>query len=127
VKQRDDGVTAGALVGDVRDASVVIVDDLIATGTTLRRAAEACRANGAAAVRAAATHGVFTAGAGAILAAARLDELVVLDTVAQPRLQPGPQRDALVVLGVAPLLAEAIRRLHGGGSLSDLVDRDVAR
>lgn len=122
-KQRSAGVVSGeAMVGDVAGRAVVIVDDLISTGTTLRRAVRACRERGATAVYAAATHGLFVGGAAELLAEPGLDKLVVTDSVPPFRLDPGVVRQKLVVLPLAPLLAAAIERLHDDGSLVALLE-----
>jgi ribose-phosphate pyrophosphokinase len=120
-KHRSEGiVSGGALIGAVRGRAVIVLDDLISTGTTLDRAARACRAAGAAAVFAAATHGLFTGEAGRILSEAPLDQLVVTDTVPPFRLGPKPLGGKLVVLDTAPLLASVIGRLHAGESIAAL-------
>jgi len=114
-------VSGGALVGDVHGRDVIILDDLISTGTTLARAVKACHAGGARRIYCAATHGLFVGGAAALLASPELTGLVVTDSVPPFRLDDGA-RDRLTVLEVAPLLAEAIRRLHADGSLVDLIE-----
>lgn len=121
-KYRSAGQVSGeAVVGDVAGKTALIVDDLISSGTTLARAAAACRQRGAARVLAAATHGVFAAGAATALAAPALDRIVVTDSVAPLRL-PLPLIESRVdVVDTAPLFAEAIRRLHTGGSLVELM------
>ncbi len=121
-KTRSAGVVSGeALVGDVDGRVAILVDDLISTGTTLARAASACRARGAARVVAAATHGLFTGDANARLAEPALEELVVTDTVSSFRLTEPAVRRKLVTLEAAPLFAEAARRMHDGGSIVDLL------
>jgi ribose-phosphate pyrophosphokinase len=112
-----DVVSGGTLVGNVAGRSVIIVDDLIASGTTLTRAAQACRVHGAAAVYAVASHGAFTAGAAGELAAARLAALLVTDTI--DAAQRGHAPAGLEVVGTAAALAAAIRAAHGGGALGD--------
>jgi ribose-phosphate pyrophosphokinase len=114
-------VTGGALAGDVEGRVAIVVDDLVSTGGTLVRAARACLASGATRVIAVATHAVFSPGASDVLADEALSELVVTDTVPPGRLGPGPALAKLTVLGIAPLLAEAIARLLEGGSLVELV------
>lgn len=122
-KYRSSGVVSGAaVVGDVRDARVVIVDDLISTGGTLMRAARACRERGAAAVYGAAAHGLFTGAAAETLADAALDSLAITDSVPAFRLAGTPARAKVEVISVAPLLAKALRRMHEGGSVVELLE-----
>jgi ribose-phosphate pyrophosphokinase len=119
-KSRSEGVVSGeALVGSVAGKTAIIIDDLISSGTTLRRAISACRAGGAGRIFAAASHGLFNEKAGELLAHPALEQLLVTDTVPPLRLGAAA-RDRLAVVSVAPLFAEAIRRLHTGGSLVDL-------
>jgi ribose-phosphate pyrophosphokinase len=121
-KKRSGGVVSGeAVVGDLVGRSAVIVDDLISTGTTLGRAALACRAAGAERVIAAVTHGLFIGGAGQVLHDSPLETLLVTNSVPPFRLTPETVRARLTVLDIAPLLAEAVRRLHEGGSLVELM------
>jgi len=122
-KSRSAGIVSGeAVVGDVAGRVAILVDDLIATGTTLARTAAACHARGAARVIAAATHGLFTGDANARLAEPALEQLVVADTVPSFRLTEPAVRAKLVTLDAAPLFAAAARRLHDGGSIVDLVE-----
>lgn len=122
-KQRSAGVVSGeALVGDVAGRTVVIIDDMISSGTTLSRTAAACRAGGAVRVLAAASHGVFASQANEVLADPALEQIVVTDSVPPLRLHSPTVRDKLVILDSAPLFAEAIRRIHGGGSIVALLE-----
>lgn len=122
-KHRSEGVVSGELiVGDVAGRCAIILDDLIGTGTTIARTVKACRGLGATAVYAAASHGLFTGDAQHVLADAALTGIVVTDTVPPLRLPPGPVRDKLVVLPTTQLFAEAIRRIHAGGSLVELLE-----
>ena len=121
-KRRSEGVVSGdAVVGAVQDRVAIVIDDLIASGTTIVRAARACRERGARRVYGAATHGVFGSGADAALADPALERLVVTDTIPPFRLT-GPARAKLDVLEAAPLVAEAIRRIHEDGSLEELLE-----
>lgn len=121
-KHRSEGVLSGdALVGAVSGRTVVLVDDMISSGTTLVRAARACQRGGATRVLAAATHGAFTPQAGLVLADAALERVVVTNTIQPFALPDGVLQQKLVVLDVADLLAEAVRRMHDGGSLVDLL------
>lgn len=114
-KYRSAGVVSGnMLVGDVRDRTAILIDDLISTGTTLARAAAACRDGGAAAVMALATHGLFTEKAGAVLGAPLLQQLVVSDSVAPGRGGADALQPRLAVVSSAALFGDAIVQLHHG-------------
>lgn len=108
-KQRSEGrVTGEAFGGDVSEALVIIVDDMISTGTTMLRAARAALERGAEAVHAAATHAVFSAAAADALSDSALESVVVTDTAGEilgrfPALDP-----KLVVLPSAQLFAAAL-------------------
>lgn len=121
-KHRSAGVVSGDLfVGDVAGATALVVDDLISTGGTLLRAARAARKAGAKRVIALVVHGLFMPGSAEVLADPAIDQIVVTDTVPPFRLGIEAPRDKLTILPSAPLLADAIRRLHEGRSLSDLL------
>lgn len=121
-KQRSGGVVSGdTLVGDVRGRTVVILDDLVSTGTTLARTVSACHAAGATSIYAAASHGLFVGGAEALFADSALAQVVVTDSVPPFRLGAAAQAK-LTVLDAAELFAQAIRRMHDGGSLEKLLE-----
>ena len=122
-KHRKGGVVrTEAFGGDVEGRIAVIVDDMIVTGTTLVRAAEACRKRGATAVHAMATHGVFTAATGAVLATPLIDSIIITDTVSPERTDLGPARSKLSVVTIAPLLSRAIRALHHDRSMTQMME-----
>ncbi|BBU60891.1 hypothetical protein MSC49_08260 [Methylosinus sp. C49] len=122
-KHRSMGEIAGEIfAGDVAGRAVVILDDLISSGGTMARAARACRANGATRIFLAATHGLFARDAEITLREAPIEEIVVTDTVTPSEAVALRLRGRMVTLGVAPLLAKAIARLHGGGSIDELLD-----
>ncbi len=122
-KRRSEGVVSGeTVVGDVSGKTALIIDDLISTGTTLARAAAACRKLGSKRVYAAASHGVFVGAAGKVLADPALEQVLVTDTIPPFRLPPALLQGKVEVLESAPLFAEAIRRLHSGGSLVELLE-----
>jgi len=127
-KYRSGGVVSGeAVVGEVAGKTAIIIDDLISSGTTLARAAAACKARGAKRVFAAATHGVFAAEAERALADPALDRVVVTDSISPLRLPAQLLQHKVIVLETAPLFAEAIRRLHTGGSLVELLEESPLR
>jgi ribose-phosphate pyrophosphokinase len=122
-KYRSSGVVSGeALVGDVDGKVAIIVDDLISAGNTIARAAAACRGHGAARVFGVASHGVFAEAANAVLGGCDLEGIVVTDTIPPLRLTDPRLSSRLTQVSAAPLFAEAIRRLHTGGSMVELMD-----
>ena len=121
-KRRSEDVVSGeAVVGEVGGMTAIIVDDLISGGTTLARAATACKALGAKRVIAAASHGLFIGTAANVLADPALEKVLVTDSVPPFRLPPALLETRVEVLDSAPLFAEAIRRLNEGGSLVELL------
>lgn len=121
-KERARGVVrGGTLVGDVKGRVAVVIDDLVATGTTLVRAATACRELGATRVHAVATHGIFVGAAATALADPALESLAVTNSVPPFRLDGWAHRKKLAVLDATGLVAEAIARLHSNGSLVELL------
>jgi ribose-phosphate pyrophosphokinase len=121
-KRRSAGMVSGDLfVGHAAGAAVLIIDDLISTGGTLLRAARAVRKAGATTAIALATHGLFMPGADAAIADPAIERFVITDSVPPFRLDPAIVRSKIDVTPAAPLLAEAIRRLYWGQTLSDLL------
>lgn len=121
-KHRSGGVVSGqAVVGEVEGAVAIIVDDLISTGTTMARTALACRARGALRVYAVATHGVFAEAANEALAGDAFDRIYVTDSVPAANVRAPALVKRLERVGIAALLADAIGRLHAGGSLVELM------
>ena len=106
----------GYVIGDVRDKTAVIVDDMIDTAGTLKAAAQTVLDEGAARVYAAATHAVFSGDAFENLASSRFEEIVVTDTIP---LRPGAP-DNVRVLSCAELLTDSIRRIFTDDSVSDV-------
>lgn len=111
----------GRLVGPVKNQVAIIIDDLISTGSTLLGAAKRCREQGATHVYAAASHGVFVAKANQVVAADAFSGIVVTNTIPPFRLQPELVEKKLTILSAAGLFAEAIKRIHTGGSLVALL------
>jgi ribose-phosphate pyrophosphokinase len=114
----DEKVSISSIIGDVYGRDVIVLDDEIARGTTVLELLNRLRDEDVASVRIACTHGLFADGAlERISAAPEVTEIVTTNTVPVPA--PGP-RGKLRVLSVAPALAEAIRRIHHGESVSAL-------
>jgi ribose-phosphate pyrophosphokinase len=119
-KRRSAGRLSGSLLaGEVRGATALLFDDLIATGGTLQRAAASCIDAGAARVCACAAHGLFAKGAEPMLLDPALAAVVVSDSV--PALQLSAAARARVTLEpAAPLFARAVECLHGGLATTEL-------
>ena len=100
----------------------IIIDDLIASGGTILRAAEACRKLGASNVMACATHGIFVGKANAVVADDVLERLVVTDTVPAFRIDPAIAARKLVVLDGARLFGQAIDCIRTGRSVEALTE-----
>ncbi|MEV0838452.1 ribose-phosphate pyrophosphokinase [Actinocatenispora sera] len=121
-KQRfsDDRVEITSVIGEVADRDVIVLDDEIAKGSTILELLARLREQGARSIRVACTHGLFAAGALDRLAAQPdVTEIVCTNTVPVPH---ESVTDKLTVLSVAPVLAEAVRRIHNGESVSALFD-----
>ncbi len=113
-KYRSGGVVTGELLaGEVSGRTAIIIDDLVSTGTTLARAARSLRAGGAARVFAAAAHGLFNAGASAVLADPVLERVVVTDTVPPFRIPREIVASRLTILDSTAAIASAIVEEHG--------------
>lgn len=106
------------IIGDVRDRTCIIIDDMVDTAGTLCKAAEALKNAGASRVVALATHPVLSGPAIANLESSRLDELVVTDTI--PLSAEAERCERIRQLSVADLLGETIRRIHEDESVSSV-------
>jgi len=107
------------VVGQVAGRTCILVDDMIDTGATIAKAAEALFHQGATQVIATATHGVLSGSAVDILKNSRISEIIITNTL------PVPQEkrfDKLTVLSIAPLLARAISEVFSDGSVTSLFD-----
>ncbi len=108
------------IIGDVRGRSCILVDDIVDSGGTLVNAAEALLNAGAKDVSAYITHGVLSGGAVSRIAASRMKELVITDSI-QPTQAVKLARN-IRVMSIAPLLGEAIGRTATEASVSTLFD-----
>jgi ribose-phosphate pyrophosphokinase len=105
------------VIGEVKDRNVVLVDDMISTGTSITEAARVCKKHGARDIYICATHPVFAGKAVEKMQKDKnLKEVVVCDTVPVE----GKEFQTLRVLSIANLLGEAIRRIHHSESVSSL-------
>jgi ribose-phosphate pyrophosphokinase len=107
------------IIGDVKDKTVLMVDDMIATAGTVVQAVNIVRERGAKRVVVTATHGVLCGGAIGLLNKAGIDHLAVTDTIPLTD-EARQQLPNMVVLTVSELLGEAIRRIYRNESVSSL-------
>lgn len=112
-------VSVHEIVGDVEGRVCLLVDDMIDTGRTIAKAAEALKNSGALGVVVAATHAVFSEPAVEVLQSDFIDQVVVTDTLPVPE---DKRWDRLTVLPIAPLLARAIREVFEEGSVTSMFD-----
>jgi ribose-phosphate pyrophosphokinase len=112
-------VTVHEIVGQVEGRVCLLVDDMIDTGRTIVKAAEALKANGAIGVVIAATHGIFSAPAVDLLQSEAIDSVVVTDSLPIPA---DKRFEKLTILPIAPLLARAIHEVFDDGSVTSMFD-----
>ncbi len=106
------------LIGDVQGKTTIIVDDIIDTAGTLAEASQVLLDKGAARVFACATHGVFSGPAYERIIKAGLEEVIVSNSI--PLRDEFRTNKKIKVLSIAPLLGEAIKRVHNKESVSSL-------
>lgn len=117
-RARANEVSRMVLVGDVTDKICIIVDDMADTCGTLAKAAEILLSNGARSIIAIVTHGILSGNAIKNINNSRLDKVVCTNTVPfEEKMEQCPKLDVIDISGV---LAESIRRLHNGESISFL-------
>jgi ribose-phosphate pyrophosphokinase len=112
-------VSVHEIVGEVAGRTCLLVDDMIDTGRTIAKAAEALKKAGATNVVVAATHAVFSDPASTVLNSDFIDEVVVTDTLPLPE---DKRFDKLTVLPIAPLIAGAIHQVFTDGSVTSMFD-----
>lgn len=114
-RKRANEVASMQVIGDVTDADVILVDDIVDTAGTICKAADLLKEKGARSVRAVCTHGVLSGNALENVENSALEELIITDSL--------PQRKTISkikVLTVADLFAKAIRKIHDHESISSL-------
>ena len=122
-KRRDPNVanqiTVNEIVGHVDGRVCLLVDDMIDTGGTIVKAAQALKKSGAKKVIVAATHAIFSDPAAERLQDVSIDEVVVTDSVPIPEEKRFP---SLTILPIAPLLARAVHEVFEDGSVTSMFD-----
>jgi len=110
------------LIGDVKGKHVILVDDIVDTGNTLCKAAEVIVDNGAKSVRAMITHAVLSGSAVEKIEDSSMKELIVTDTIPLKQIS-----SKIRALSVAPILAEAIRRVECNESIADFYEMAISK
>jgi ribose-phosphate pyrophosphokinase len=118
-RPRPDVNEVSEVVGNLTGKTAVIIDDMISTGGTLVKAAEALLERGAVSVVTCATHGIFAGDAAKKFNDSPIAEVIVTNTIPVPQDIRG---EKIKVLSVAPMLAEAIKRISTNRSISELFD-----
>lgn len=113
----EEKVSGMALIGEVAGRHVIMPDDEILTGGTILAAARIALERGAKSVTAACVHPILSGGAAQKICQSEIQELVVTDTIP---VTPDKMDPKITVLSVAPLLGEAITRIHTGHSVGEL-------
>jgi ribose-phosphate pyrophosphokinase len=108
------------IIGEVEGRFCILIDDIVDSAGTLCNAAAALKEAGAEGVAAYVTHGVLSGGAVARVEGSALEELVITDSIGTHEVINGAKR--IRNLTIAPLLAEAIRRIADESSVSSLFD-----
>jgi ribose-phosphate pyrophosphokinase len=116
----DDRIETLTVIGDVKGKNALIVDEEIDTASSLVGVIEALMERGAREVYACATHAVLSGPAIQRISSCQVKEVVVTDTLP---LLPGKRIDKITVLPIAPLLGEAIRRIHTGQSVGAMFEQ----
>lgn len=122
-KQRDVTLNneseASAMIGEVKGKNVILVDDMLDTGGTIVHAANFLKKEGAKSIRVAVTHGLFSGNAMEKISDSAIDEVIITDSIEQrPEVANNPK---VKIATIAPLLAEAIKRIKSGESISSLI------
>ncbi|MBP1045255.1 ribose-phosphate diphosphokinase [Enterococcus sp. BWM-S5] len=112
-----DGVRSGYVIGEVKGKTCILVDDIINTGETLTVAAEILAENGAAEVYACGSHGLLSSGGKERIDASPIKQLCITDSVV---VTEDRRPDCLAIVSCAPLMGEALKRIHENTPMSPL-------
>ncbi len=116
----DASVEALTLIGDVKDSDVIIVDDEVDTGGSIEQAVNVVKNNGARDIYLAFIHPIFSQDATERLAALPIKQIITTDSVPIPADKMKPLEGRVMILSIAPMLGEVIRRAHEGRSVGEM-------
>lgn len=105
-----------AMIGNVKDRDVILVDDMVDTAGTIVNAANHIKEKGAKSVRVVSTHGVLSGDALQKITDSAIEEMIITDSIAHR--EEVRSHSKIKIVSVAPLIAEAIRRIRSGESIS---------
>ncbi|KTC78009.1 ribose-phosphate diphosphokinase [Legionella brunensis] len=121
-KRNTEGVSSShEIVGEIKDGVVIIVDDIISTGSTISLAAETLHKKGIKRIIVCATHGIFAEEANKTLVQSHLEKIIITNSVTSYHLQKNLLKN-MVTLDSSPLFAKAIRQIHENGSITNLLE-----
>ncbi|KTD11320.1 ribose-phosphate diphosphokinase [Legionella jamestowniensis] len=122
-KKRDLEVVTSSqeIIGELKKGVVIIVDDMISSGTTIKLAAEILHKNGAQRIIVCATHGIFVKDANKILSLPYLEKIIITNSIPPFRVQQQLLNKKVVVLDATTLFAQAIKAIHENGSINALL------
>ena len=121
-KRRSGGIVSGSMfAGDTAGRTVIIVDDIIASGSTMLRAAEAARQSGAVRVVVCAAHALFTSETDQVIADSAIDVVLVTDSIPPGRLTSKPAIEKTSIIGAGQLFANCIQALEGRSSIAQIL------
>ncbi len=121
-KTGDREIEGHGIMGNVKDRYVVVYDDMISSGTTISQCAKFCKKEGAISILAVcAPHGLFVGKANEKLDDDFIERIVITDTIPPFRITNPKVKEKLIILPTTDLFADAIRRIHGNESISELI------
>jgi len=124
IEKRRTGNNANAealtLIGEVKNRDVIIVDDEVDTGGSIAQAVSVVKNNGAHDIYLAFIHPIFSRNAAQRLADLPIKQIITTDTVSIPDEKMKPLRDKMIILSIAPMIGEVIRRAHEGRSVGEM-------
>jgi ribose-phosphate pyrophosphokinase len=120
-RRANEVISGGSLAGDVGGRTVIIVDDLCASGSTLIRAATACQRGGAAAVHVVVVHAPLQAGLMALAESQTISSILITDSTGL--IAPVKGEGKLTMVSIAPLIGQVLQRMTSGQAVAPLLER----
>ncbi|WED44018.1 ribose-phosphate diphosphokinase [Legionella cardiaca] len=109
------------IIGEIQHKVVVIIDDIISTGNTIKLAIDALHKKGVKRIFVCSSHGIFVGQANEIIANPQIEKLIITNSIPPFRLQKKLLKEKVIVLDASFLFAQAIKQIHENGSIVDLL------